>query len=107
MWHFRFGGQSGTVTGMSWSARQYTQFEAERTRPVRDLLHAVDPTQCGRMVDLGCGPGNSTEILAARFPDAEVTGLDSSPDMVEAARKRLPGVRFDLVDISTWDEPGL
>jgi trans-aconitate 2-methyltransferase len=91
---------------MSWSARQYTQFEAERTRPVRDLLHAVEPAGRGRMVDLGCGPGNSTEVLAARFPGAEVTGLDSSPDMVEAARKRLPDVRFDLADIGTWDGPG-
>jgi trans-aconitate 2-methyltransferase len=91
---------------MSWSARQYTQFEAERTRPVRDLLHAVDPARRERVVDLGCGPGNSTAVLAAGFPGAEVTGLDSSPDMIEAARKRLPDVRFDLADISTWDEPG-
>lgn len=91
---------------MTWSARQYTQFEAERTRPVRDLLHAVDPAQCGRMVDLGCGPGNSTEVLAARFPGATIAGLDSSPDMIEAARKRLPDLRFDLADISTWNDPG-
>jgi trans-aconitate 2-methyltransferase len=91
---------------MSWSARQYTHFEAERTRPVRDLLHAVDPARRARVVDLGCGPGNSTEVMAARFPDAEVSGLDSSPDMIAAARERLPAVRFDLADITAWDEPG-
>ncbi len=91
---------------MSWSARQYTSFEAERTRPVRDLLNGVHTESVRRAVDLGCGPGNSTEVLAARFPDAEVSGLDSSADMIEAARKRLPGVRFDLASILEWDDPG-
>jgi trans-aconitate 2-methyltransferase len=88
---------------MSWSARQYTSFEAERTRPVRDLLQAVPNSVVRRAVDLGCGPGNSTEVLAERFPNAEVSGLDSSLDMIEAARKRLPGLRFDLGGITEWD----
>jgi trans-aconitate 2-methyltransferase len=91
---------------MSWSARQYLAFEDERTRPARDLLAAVPPIQARRVVDIGCGPGNSTELLAARFPDAIVTGLDSSPDMIEAARARLPQVRFELISIESWDEPG-
>jgi trans-aconitate 2-methyltransferase len=91
---------------MSWSAKQYVAFEDERTRPVRDLLNAVPTTQARSVVDLGCGPGNSTEVLAARFPGATVTGLDSSPDMIEAARKRLPALRFELTAIETWDETG-
>jgi trans-aconitate 2-methyltransferase len=91
---------------MSWSARQCTSFEAERTRPVRDLVAAIPTGEVGRAVDLGCGPGNSTEVLADRFPGAEVSGLDSSPDMIAAARKRLPGTRFDLADIPAWDDPG-
>jgi len=62
---------------MTWSARQYTSFEAERTRPVRDLLAGVPAGVVRRAVDLGCGPGNSTELLAAAFPTAMVTGLDS------------------------------
>jgi trans-aconitate 2-methyltransferase len=90
---------------MTWSAQQYTSFEAERTRPVRDLVSAIPTAAVRRAVDLGCGPGNSTEILAARFPTAEVSGLDSSPDMIEAARKRLPRVRFTLADIPVWDPP--
>jgi trans-aconitate 2-methyltransferase len=88
---------------MSWSAAQYVSFEAERTRPVRDLLNAVPTVDVRRAIDLGCGPGNSTEVLAARFPGAEVSGLDSSPDMIEAARKRLPTLRFTLGGIDTWD----
>jgi trans-aconitate 2-methyltransferase len=91
---------------MSWSARQYTTFENERTRPVRDLLAAVPEGDARSVVDIGCGPGNSTELLAARYPQAAVRGLDSSSDMLEAARKRLPQVRFDLADIGTWNEPG-
>jgi trans-aconitate 2-methyltransferase len=87
---------------MSWSARQYTSFEAERTRPVRDLVSAIPNAEVRRAVDLGCGPGNSTEILAARFPAADVSGLDSSPDMIEAARKRLPDIAFDVADIRNW-----
>ena len=94
------------MAAMNWSAKQYTAFEAERTRPVRDLLAAV-PTMAARCaVDLGCGPGNSTQVLAERFPDAAVTGLDSSPDMIEAARKRLPRLRFEQSGIETWADPG-
>ncbi|HBK07350.1 MAG TPA: trans-aconitate 2-methyltransferase [Acetobacteraceae bacterium] len=90
---------------MSWSARQYTSFEAERTRPVRDLLNAVTTGPVRRAVDLGCGPGNSTEVLSARFPGAAVTGLDSSADMIAAARSRLPTMRFDLAGIEDWSDP--
>ena len=87
---------------MSWSAAQYVNFEAERTRPVRDLLAAVPTAIVRRAVDLGCGPGNSTEVLAARYPDADVSGLDSSPDMIAAARARMPNVRFSLGAIQDW-----
>jgi trans-aconitate 2-methyltransferase len=91
---------------MTWSARQYLAFEAERTRPVRDLLAAVPAPGAGRAIDLGCGPGNSTQVLAEGFPDLRIEGLDSSPDMVEAARRRLPKVGFEVADVETWDAPG-
>jgi trans-aconitate 2-methyltransferase len=87
---------------MTWSAKQYSTFEQERTRPVRDLVAAIATDTVRSAVDLGCGPGNSTEVLAARYPDAEVSGLDSSVDMVEAARRRLPSLRFELADIGAW-----
>lgn len=87
---------------MSWSAAQYTVFEDERTRPVRDLLSAVPDLDVRVAADLGCGPGNSTELLAKRFPSARITGLDSSADMIAAARRRLPCVGFDIGDIGKW-----
>ncbi|WP_042883653.1 trans-aconitate 2-methyltransferase [Cupriavidus necator] len=91
---------------MNWSAQQYVAFEDERTRPVRDLVAAIPNEIVRSAVDIGCGPGNSTEVLLARYAGASVTGLDSSDDMVEAARKRLPDVQFRVADIGAWDEAG-
>ena len=87
---------------MAWSAQQYVKFEDERTRPVRDLIARIPLSEARTAVDLGCGPGNSTELLAERFPDAIVTGVDDSANMLDAARKRLPGTRFELEDIAAW-----
>src|SRR5919197_4645193 len=88
-----------------WSARQYLKFEDERTRPPRDLLAQVPLQSPRRIFDLGCGPGNSTELLIGRYPQAEVVGLDSSPDMLRQARERLPACTFVAGDLATWRPP--
>jgi trans-aconitate 2-methyltransferase len=90
-----------------WSPGQYLKFEDERTRPPRDLLAQVPLRAAQRIADLGCGPGNSTELLIERFPEAEVVGIDSSPDMLQQARERVPRCTFVRGDLSTWmPDPG-
>lgn len=87
---------------MTWSAAQYSKFLDDRTRPARDLLAAVPLQDPDRVVDLGCGPGNSTGLLVDRYAHADVTGLDSDPDMLTAARKALPECRFVQERIQDW-----
>ena len=86
----------------TWSAAQYLKFEDERTRPALDLLAHVPDIRVARAVDVGCGPGNSTEIVAARFPSAAILGIDTSADMLAAARQRVPSATFAAADIATW-----
>ena len=69
-----------------WDPDTYLRFGNERARPFFDLLSRVQADEPGFVVDLGCGPGNLTAVLAARWPDARVLGVDSSPEMIEAAR---------------------
>ncbi len=87
---------------MAWSASQYVKFEDERTRPARDLLAQVPMDTITHAVDLGCGPGNSTELIVDRYGASGVTGLDSDDNMLEAARKRLPATTFTQADLATW-----
>ena len=85
-----------------WDPALYTRFEGERTRPAADLLGRVDLGAPRLAYDLGCGPGNSTELIVRRFPDAEVVGLDTSAAMLDSARRRLPALRFEAADAATW-----
>jgi trans-aconitate 2-methyltransferase len=85
-----------------WNARAYRRFEAERSRPAAELLARVPAGARRRIVDLGCGPGNSTQLLAERYPDGEVVGVDTSPDMLAAARTRLPRLTFTQGDLADW-----
>lgn len=92
-----------TMAAKDWSAAQYLKFENERTQPARDLLARVPLTSPKRIIDLGCGPANSTSVITSRYPEASVTGLDSSPDMINKAKGTLPGVDFHVADLNTWN----
>lgn len=69
-----------------WNPELYLQFEKERNQPVIDLVSAVRQSAPHRVIDIGCGPGNSTLAIKRRFPDAEIVGLDNSPAMIEKAK---------------------
>lgn len=85
-----------------WNAARYLRFEDERTLPARDLLARVPRSDAARVVDLGCGPGNSTALLCARYTEAAVVGVDSSADMIERARQTLTSCRFEQADVVSW-----
>jgi len=85
-----------------WNPELYRRYEDERTRPARELLTRVSLSEPKLVYDLGCGPGNSTELLVQRYPNARVVGTDNSEAMLETARKRLPSCHFELSDIAQW-----
>ena len=90
----------------SWDPQRYLTYADERGRPFVDLLSRVAATDPAVVVDLGCGPGNLTRLLAERWPAATVTGLDSSPEMITAARAAQPvdgvGIAFEVADLTAW-----
>ena len=84
----------------TWDPTAYLAFADHRARPFHDLLARIAARAPRRAVDLGCGPGNLTGLLAARWPSAAVEGLDSSAEMVAAARDR--GIDAHRVDVAAW-----
>jgi trans-aconitate 2-methyltransferase len=91
---------------MGWDPKTYLAFGAERTRPAADLLSRVPLEQPRRVADLGCGPGNSTALLRARWPQAEIDAIDFAPEMLADARKSGVDARFIEADIAEWTPEG-
>ena len=88
---------------MTVSTSRYLEFADERSRPFVDLLNRVDVAEPTVVVDLGCGPGQLTASLADRWPNAQIVGLDSSPEMIKrAALLTGPRMRFQLQDLRDW-----
>ena len=85
-----------------WDASQYLRFADDRTQPAVDLLARVRLDAPRRMIDLGCGPGNSTALLRRRWPTASIGGLDSSPDMLATASRQYGDIEFAAGDIADW-----
>lgn len=83
-----------------WSSKQYLKFESERTQAATDLVKRIELMNPKKIIDIGCGPGNSTMALAEHFSDADIIGVDSSPNMISAAKLKYPNLKFDLCDVS-------
>jgi trans-aconitate 2-methyltransferase len=86
----------------TWDPSRYLRYADQRTRPAHDLVARIFVAAPARVVDLGCGPGNSTRVLRERWPDARVIGVDNSPDMIAAARTAYPDAEWELGDMQTW-----
>ncbi|WP_279402954.1 methyltransferase domain-containing protein, partial [Arthrobacter sp. JCM 19049] len=89
---------------MKWEPSTYTEFADYRGRPYLDLMARVEHLAPKKIVDLGCGPGNMTRLLAERWPEALVLGLDSSRQMIDTAHAgdNPPNLRFELADATSW-----
>ena len=87
---------------MSWDPAQYLKFGNERLRPALDLLARVPLDAPAELVDLGCGAGNVTQFIAQRWPQARVSGVDSSAEMLAKARVALPGATWVESGIGAW-----
>jgi len=91
----------------SWDPTLYLKFADERTRPSLDLVSGIVLAEPERVIDLGCGPGNSTAVLQQKWPEAEIYGLDSSAEMITQARAADDSIHWILSDIKDWnpDQP--
>ncbi len=89
-----------------WNPTQYLQFNRERLQPSVDLVFHIDLKDPKRILDIGCGPGNSTQVLLHRWSTAEITGIDNSPAMIEKARNDYPDQRWVLMDALKDKIPG-
>lgn len=84
-----------------WNANQYLKFENQRTQPALDLANRIKDCSPITVLDIGCGPGNSTNIVKKTFPNAKIIGIDSSQDMIEKASLSYPDLHFELCDVNS------
>jgi len=86
----------------TWDPNLYLRFTDQRLRPALDLMLRIPLAEARTVYDLGCGTGNVTRHLAERWPNARLTGVDASPDMLAKA-KAIEGIEWQQADLSTWN----
>ncbi len=87
---------------MSWDPQQYAKFSGQRLRPALDLIARIHVESPQRVVDLGCGTGNVTRVLGARWPEAMLTGIDASPQMLDEAKRSAADIAWEQCDLAAW-----
>ena len=88
---------------LNWNPQQYLKFAGERTQPSIDLAARIAVDNPTHVIDIGCGPGNSTQVLTKRWPAAKVLGLDSSAEMISKASKDYPELEWVTADASEYE----
>lgn len=86
-----------------WNPELYLKFNKERTQPSIDLVSRINFDKPEKIIDIGCGPGNSTRILNLRWPDSKIVGADNSPAMIEKAKKDYPEQEWRILDAGTHE----
>lgn len=86
-----------------WNPDLYMQFSSERTQPSIDLIGRINQIEPKSIIDIGCGPGNSTQVLVNRWPKTRITGLDSSTAMIKKAKKDYPNQEWIVADALTYE----
>jgi len=84
-----------------WNSEQYLKFKKQRTQPAIDLAKKISIEHPNNILDIGCGPGNSTSVLKKIFPQASILGVDSSEDMIKKAKESYTDINFKLCDVTT------
>jgi trans-aconitate methyltransferase len=87
---------------MKWDSDLNLRSELERTQPSIDLAPRIPLEAPQEIIDLGCGPGNSTQVLQRRWANAHITGPDSSPEMIKQARQRSAEIEWRIADINSY-----
>jgi trans-aconitate 2-methyltransferase len=90
---------------MSWDPQQYLRFAGQRLRPALDLIAHIPIEHPQTVADLGCGTGNVTRILRGRWPQAHITGVDGSPQMLAEARKANADIAWEQSQLDVWNPP--
>ena len=86
-----------------WDSKQYLKFKSQRTQPAIDLVMRVANYKFKTIADIGCGPGNSTDVLKEIFPESNIIGIDNSPNMIEKAKSGYPDIKFKVCDATALD----
>ena len=87
---------------MAWDPAQYLKFAGPRLRPALDLLQRIDIETPGSVYDLGAGAGNVTRLIAARWPEARIVGVDGSAEMLAKAAAENAGIEWRQADLASW-----
>src|SRR5437899_11822064 len=87
---------------MAWDPAQYLKFAGPRLRPALDLLQRIDKEAPASVYDLGAGAGNVTRLIAARWPEARIVGVDSSAEMLAQAVAENPRLEWRQAELATW-----
>jgi trans-aconitate 2-methyltransferase len=90
------------VAGTSWNPELYLKFSDHRLRPGLELLDRVPFIAPELIYDLGCGTGHITRLIAGRWPEAEVFGIDNSTEMLAQAATEPSTVQWVEADIRDW-----